>query len=483
VATFGRGTAEATFGEQVVFRQPVTTDAEVVRTEALLEYPGGIGPVVSEIPGPAGPGESTLEYRFLLTDDGHLLPNTTLVGRFRLEGADGTVTTGPPISVTYADTRFDWRSESGDIVQVHWYEGGEAFGRRALAIAEEGMARAEELLGVTETDPVDFFVYADRGAFYDALGPGIRENVGGLADSEIRTLFGLISPDEIDDQWVGIVIPHELTHLVFDTAADNPYHFWPKWLDEGVASYLSQGYAPTDRGAVRDAARDGTLIPLDGLTGQFPTTRDRFFLAYSESVSAVDYLVREHGTEALTRLINSFADGLSDDEAFEAAIGETTAEFNASWFADLGAEVPTAFGPRPAPPGPLPPAWLASPAPGASASPAPSESAGATAAPGGPTEGNAGLGGPLLIVAGAAAVAVGAALWLSARGRRGPGRSSAAPDHPFMPPPGPDPRGAVDPFAGPAVRADDPPGGAAATTILPGGGAPEVATDEGTPPA
>ena len=39
-----------------------------------------------------------------------------------------------------------------------------------------------------------------------------------------------------------IVVPHELTHLVFDTAVTNPYHFPPRWLNEGLAVYLSEGY-------------------------------------------------------------------------------------------------------------------------------------------------------------------------------------------------------------------------------------------------
>ena len=47
---------------------------------------------------------------------------------------------------------------------------------------------------MTEDEPVDFFIYADQDAFYDALGPGTRENVGGQANAEIRTLFALIAP-------------------------------------------------------------------------------------------------------------------------------------------------------------------------------------------------------------------------------------------------------------------------------------------------
>ena len=53
---------------------------------------------------------------------------------------------------------------------------------------------------MTETDPIDFFIYADQDEFYDALGPATRENVGGEAHADIRTMFALITPDEIDDE-------------------------------------------------------------------------------------------------------------------------------------------------------------------------------------------------------------------------------------------------------------------------------------------
>ena len=77
-----------------------------------------------------------------------------------------------------------------------------------------------------------------------------------------------------------------------------------------------------------------------GLTGQFPTSAEQFFLAYAESVSAVDFLIRTHGQDALVSLIRSYADGRTDDEAFTAAIGMDMAAFDAAWMADLGAETP-----------------------------------------------------------------------------------------------------------------------------------------------
>ena len=212
---------------------------------------------------------------------------------------------------------------------------------------------------MTETQPVDFYVYADQQAFYDALGPGTRENVGGEAIADIRTMFALITPSEIDASWVGIVIPHELTHLVFDTAVRTPYHFPPRWLNEGLAVYLSQGYDASDRSMVQSAAADGSLVPLDGLTGAFPTDQTGFYQAYAESVSAVDFMIRRYGQDALVKLIRSYAQGRTDDEAFTAAIGADTAGFDAAWFAELGATIRPKTGPRPAPAGPVPSGWAA----------------------------------------------------------------------------------------------------------------------------
>lgn len=380
--TFERPTAEATFGREVVYRQSFDSPVALARVEVLLEYPDSLGPFVVEVAGATPPGRREVVHRHVLATDGHLVPNTPITARWRLVPADRSLppVLGPATTVVYRDTRFAWRTLSGDLVRLHWYDGPDSFGRRALAIGEAAVREATAFLGVTEAEPIDFFVYADQDSFYDALGPATRENVGGQAHSDIRTMFALIGPGEVADPWVGIVIPHELAHLVFDTAVRNPYHFPPRWLNEGVAVYLSEGYNAGDRAAVEAAAGAGRLMPLRALGGQFPTTAERFRLAYSQSVSAVDFLVRLHGEEALVRLVRSYAGGVTDDEAFEAALGMDLAEFEQTWLADLGAAVPVAHGPRPAPAGPLPPDWLAaaSPAPGltpGAASPAPTPAA------------------------------------------------------------------------------------------------------------
>lgn len=357
---FDEPTAQATLGRPLTFRTTFRSSVEPTRVELVTRLPGEDGTFVEETDVTAD-GD---RYTATVIEEGHTTPNTTLLYRFRVTTADG-VELGPEERITFTDDRFEWRTLEGDIVRLHWYEGDESFARRALDIGDTAVAEVSELLGVTEEEPIDFFVYAEEPAFYDALGPGTRENVGGQAHADIRTMFALIGPSDIESSWVEVVVPHELTHLVFDTAVQNPYHFPPRWLNEGIAVYLSEGYKDSDQTLIELAqGRDG-LIPLEGLTGQFPTSRDAFFLAYAESVSAVDYFIRSHGQETLVALVRSYAQGLTDDEAFEAAIGMDAGEFDAAWLADLGAEPPVAYGPKPAPAGSVPSGWTGGSSPGA----------------------------------------------------------------------------------------------------------------------
>jgi hypothetical protein len=373
VPEFGRPTIDGSFGTEIVVTQPVTLDGRPDLVEVLVATADHPAPLVSEVAPPAETGSTTLRHT-ISSEDGHILPNTPLRVRWRVT-SDGVATLGPEARTVVADERFDWQMLEGDVVRVHWYEGGRAFGERALRIGDQAVTKTAATFGVTEDQPVDFFIYADRDAFYDVLGPESRENVGGQANADIRTMFAHIAPGSIDDQWVENVIPHELIHLVFDTAVKNPYHFPPRWLNEGLAVYLSVGFEPGDRAAVDVAGRNGDVIPLDGLVGQFPTSASRFSLAYSESVSAVDYLIRTHGEDTMVSLVRSYAEGRTDDEAFEAAIGMDVAAFNDAWLADLGAKPAIKHGPQPAPAGPVPDDWGAgSPAPGDRATPPPGAS-------------------------------------------------------------------------------------------------------------
>ncbi len=380
---FGTAGADVKYHEGITFTVPLTASVPLERVEIRLRYPGSLGPFIEEVPVGAS-AKQDLTYRLDLTGGGHLMPNTTIEATWAgFPGGGGAPVLSKPITVRYEDTSKEWRTLKGDPVVVHWYEGSEAFARRALKIGDEAVKRTADLLGVTETGPIDFYIYGDRDAFRTALGPGAREWSVGTSIAEIRTLFGLITPDQIDSPEVERVISHELVHLVFDTAVRNPYREPPLWFNEGLATYLSEGYAPGYRQPVEEAAASGDLLPLSALTGSFPTGSDPGWLAYSESVSAIDYIMRTDGQDGVLALVAAFEEGLTDDEAFTKALGRDVATFEREWLNELGANPPVQFGPVANPPGPVPPGWdapvagaspgstpgTASPRPGASQGP------------------------------------------------------------------------------------------------------------------
>ena len=130
-ADFGKPSATGTFGHDIVFRQPVTVDRPIGRVELLVTFADALGPTVIPVPAPSGTGPIDLTDTLSVADEGHILPNTPIRASWRIiaeEAGGGTtdpadVAIGPETSLIYADARFDWKTASGDIVRVHWYEG------------------------------------------------------------------------------------------------------------------------------------------------------------------------------------------------------------------------------------------------------------------------------------------------------------------------------------------------------------------------
>jgi hypothetical protein len=373
---FGTPTGVSTFGQGIVFKQPYSGPA-YASAQVVLTFPGAIAPVTIDL---QSQGATTLQYT-VDASKGQLLPNMKIVAQFGVVFSDGTTEIGPALTVIYADTRFQWKKVTAGLVNIYYYSGDSSFGQQLGTIAQQGMAKTTSLLGATETKPIDFYVYGDQSSFLDAMGPSTTGDVGGQAKPEFRTCYALIEPTNV--AYAADAIPHELTHVVFADVTDNPYHAPLNWFNEGMAVYLSVGFGSDDRSRIAQAVQAGTLMPLSALTGAFPRITARFYLAYAEAVSAVDFMVRTYGQSDVAKLLSAYGTGATDDEAFQSAMGVDTSAFDKAWLASNGVNSSQSFGPQPAPTGPVPPGWGSS-ASGAVPTPSPSEVAIVTTpAPGG----------------------------------------------------------------------------------------------------
>jgi Peptidase MA superfamily len=337
---FGETTAEATYGRQIRFEVELN-GASPERLELLLSTPGSESTFVI----PVNPGDGDATYVWDTSVD-YVTPNTLVTYRWRATEGDDVVVS-EPATVRYEDDRagLDWQSAQLGETTVHWYGDAEPQAMRFGELAAVGVEQGEELLGTELAGPVDVFIYDSREEFFGALGPGAREWTGAAAYNEIRTIFMWLGggpPDYLETAMV-----HEITHIVFFDATDNPYHDPATWLNEGIATWSETGDAADQTTFVRSQAAAGGLFAFEAISERFPIGDLGGNLSYAQGTSMVDFIIDTYGEGAVAALTAAYRDGASDAEALEAATGVTADELYGAFYAQFGVDAPTPVEPEP----------------------------------------------------------------------------------------------------------------------------------------
>jgi hypothetical protein len=339
---FGEMTAESDYGDVIRFEVALEGGAPE-QLEVLLHF----GDDAATFVAPVDPDREAASYEWDAAAS-HVVPNTSIVYSWRALDDDGEVlAVSPEETHVYDDDRpgLEWQALELGAATVHWYGGAEAQARRFGDGAAQAAVAAEELLGSPLAAPIDIFVYRTRDEFFGALGPGAREWTGAAAYPDLRTVFLYLEGSA--ESYLDRVVTHEVTHVVFHDATDNPYHEPAHWLNEGLATW-SELRAPSDQTAVveREAAGEG-LFAFEALTDQFPIGDRGSALAYAQGTVMVDRIIAEHGVEAIAAIAAEYRDGASDAEALEAATGVEAEQLYADFYAAFGAPEPEPIAPEP----------------------------------------------------------------------------------------------------------------------------------------
>ena len=136
---------------------------------------------------------------------------------------------------------------------------------------------------------------------------------GGLYDGKIRLPVGGIERRNDD---LTRVVYHEYTHAMTHRMTGGNC---PTWLNEGIAQYEEGGEAIKRAEAVVRNSRG--FMPLKSLEGSFMgLNSSSVSLAYSVSLLAVDYIVREYGRNNLLRILEALGEGKRGEAAISSTI-------------------------------------------------------------------------------------------------------------------------------------------------------------------
>jgi hypothetical protein len=174
---------------------------------------------------------------------------------------------------------------------------------------------------------------------------GDRDAFGKIVGMDIITAFALPDRDliVIDTSRVYTkpftlrsTLKHELCHLLLHQNIDS--RLLPRWIDEGVCQWASGGVAELmaddgDRILTKAAVSD-RLISVRELA-RFPMDEPSLILAYEESKSVVEYIVRDFGKIELMQILENLKEGDTIGESVQKSLGLPLSELESKWHSSL----------------------------------------------------------------------------------------------------------------------------------------------------
>lgn len=268
-------------------------------------------------------------------DTYYVPPGATVLYGWTLTDEWGIKEKTPRKSVQVVDEYYPWRhlSDADNRVSVHWYLGGEEFGRSLIKIASDTLDRLEREIGVKLERSVDVWVYATQNELLGVLPKDSPGWAGGKSFPDLGLVLAVVSPVVVSEDEIKRIVPHELSHLVFYQATLNPYNTPPAWIDEGLAVHNQQLYAPQEEAALQKAAEEGLLVPLEELSGSFGPDEEGAVLAYAQSRSVIEFILSDtrYGRDKLAVTIAAFREGIEYDEALNRGLGVGIDELDQQW--------------------------------------------------------------------------------------------------------------------------------------------------------
>ncbi|MFN8591203.1 MAG: peptidase MA family metallohydrolase [Thermomicrobiales bacterium] len=331
--------ATVDFPEGITFSLTAEADDPIAAVELLYRSPG-VDTFSVELP-PIDPGTTSLDISELVDlRAGELPPGVDVNYHWRIVEEDGDVVETPEQTLLWGDDRYQWTPLEGPNVTVYTYTGGPDFEQEILDAAERTVTSLSQSYDVTPDQRIRIWAYASRDDLYGALAPNSEPWIAGAAYPGLHIIMAILPPG--DHSEVARVVPHEISHQVLHQATENPFNAPPQWLDEGLATYWQESGRERFYAYALQLAATGNVPSLRTLNGQFPYDRDGAMASYAFSLSAVMYIIDTWGDEGMSRLIATFPEGVSYDDAIQQGLGISFDELDRRWRDDLVADAKAA---------------------------------------------------------------------------------------------------------------------------------------------
>jgi hypothetical protein len=234
------------------------------------------------------------------------------------------------------DNQNTWLQMKGqDFIIYYRTDVPEDFVQTAMDTAEEEFKRVTDNLGITNNPSwawekqIKIYIYRDRDDYVKNGGQAMWSH--GVAFAQAKTIKTYPEVDGFFDS----ILPHELGHIIFRDYIGFTAVI-PLWFEEGVAIYQEKAKRLGSNKAVQEAIENGQFIPLSQLSGvrlYKDSNAQVVDLFYTESASAVYYLITELGDQEFYMLCEELKNNTPFQEALHKVYlrFKTIDDLNQAW--------------------------------------------------------------------------------------------------------------------------------------------------------
>lgn len=220
------------------------------------------------------------------------------------------------------------------------------YGPAVLELLSEAKATLCEKYDVQPREPVVVEIFPEQKDFAIRTF-GLPGGAGflGVCFGRVITANSPASQGERPSNWQS-VLWHEFCHVV---TLEKTKNRMPRWLSEGISVYeerqRSGAWGESMTPTYREMLLDENLTPVTRLSSAFlnPPSPVHLQFAYYQSSLVIEFLVQEHGLDAIKGILKDLGDGLIINDAMARNIGSLQ-KLDAQ-FADFARRHALAFGP------------------------------------------------------------------------------------------------------------------------------------------
>ncbi len=217
-----------------------------------------------------------------------------------------------------SEERAKWEAYKSTHFIIYYQKAPENFVYKVSSAAEEYYDKIAEALGFTR---YNFWLWDNRAKIYiydnaKDYQEGTKQPAwsAGIANPQEKTIYSFAFSQEFFDH----ILPHEMGHIIFRELVGFNNPAVPLWLEEGIASFQEKKKSTSVDFIIAQAVKNNSLLDITKIDSynlkNMP--QDKAMLFYAQSISMMNYLIREYGKENF----NLFCQKLRDKRSLQQAL-------------------------------------------------------------------------------------------------------------------------------------------------------------------